>query len=159
MAENVLAFLGTQKDDKGQPVVATDSLTIKDNTAKLYTFDPNAVHFYVLVVNQQTVDVDALKVKISDYNTKFHDLEELTVNSILFDNDREMVIVNNFENSDKALTYFMGILTSKYIFAKLENGSEYSNFIISAENYRVLYKNKDIQQYYRFFEKNYPIGN
>jgi tetratricopeptide (TPR) repeat protein len=158
MAENVLAFLGTQKDSKGQPI-ATDSTTIIDNTAKLYTFDPNAMHFYVLVVNDELVDVDALKLKVSDYNSKFHDLQNLMVNSLLLDNGRQMITVNNFDNSETAMSYFLGILNSKYIFTKLENAGAYFNFVISVENYPVLYKNKDVQQYLRFFEKNYPALN
>ncbi|MCX6304841.1 MAG: tetratricopeptide repeat protein [Bacteroidetes bacterium] len=155
MAENVLAFLGTQKDSKGQPIV-TDSITVADNTQKLYSFDPNAVHFYVLVVNDELVDVDALKIKISDYNSKFHDLENLMVNSLVLETGRQMITVNNFDNSETAMNYFMGILNSKYIFTKLENAGAYFNFVISVENYPVFYKNKDIQQYLRFFEKNYP---
>jgi hypothetical protein len=158
MAENVLAFLGTQKDSKGQPI-ATDSITIVDNTMKLYKFDPFAVHFYVLVVKDELVDVDALKIKITDYNTKFHDLENLMVNSLLLDNGRQMITVNNFDNSETAMSYFVGILNSKYIFTKLENAGEYFDFVISVENYPVLYKNKDVLQYLRFFEKNYPVPN
>jgi len=158
MAENVLAFLGTQKDSKGQPIV-TDTTVTRDNTPKLYNFDPDAMHFYVLIVKDELVDVDALKVKLSDYNAKFHDLENLQVNSMLFDNGRQMITVNNFDNSEKAMNYFLGILNSKYIFTRLENAGEYFNFVISVENYPVLYKNKDIPQYLRFFEKNYPVIN
>jgi tetratricopeptide (TPR) repeat protein len=158
MAENVLAFLGTQKDSKGQPI-QTDSTTIVDNTLKLYKFDPMAMHFYVLVVKDELVDVDALKVKISDYNLKFNSLENLQVNSLLLDEGRQMITVNNFDNSETAMNYFLGILNSKYIFTKLENAGEYFNFVISVENYPVLYKNKDILQYLRFFEKNYPVPN
>jgi hypothetical protein len=57
------------------------------------------------------------------------------------------------------MSYFLGILSSKYIFTKLENAGAYFNFVISVENYPVLYKNKDVQQYLRFFEKNYPALN
>ncbi len=156
MAENVLAFLGTQKDAGGKPI-PTDSVSVLDNTMKLYRYDPNAIHFYVLVVNDNLVDVDALKNKISDYNSKFHDLEGLMVNSLLLDQGRQMVTVNNFDNSETAMNYFLGILESKYIFTKLENAGQYFAFVISVENYPILYKNKDILQYIRFFEKNYPI--
>jgi hypothetical protein len=156
LAENVLRFLGTQKDAQGKPI-PTDSVSVLDNTQKLYKFDPNAVHFYVLVVNDNLVDVDALKIKITDYNTRFHDLQGLTVNSLLLDQGRQMITVSNFENSETAMTYFLGILDSKYIFAKLENAGEYFAMVISVENYPILYKNKDILQYIRFFEKNYPI--
>lgn len=157
MAEDVLAFLGTQKDSKGQPIVTDSTAAAPDNSLKLYKFDQNAVHFYVLIVNGNLVDVDALKIKISDYNSKFHDLENLMVNSLMLDNDRQMITVNNFDNSDRALDYFLGISESKYIFTKLENAGDYSNFVISVENYPVLYRNKDISQYLRFFEKYYPV--
>ncbi len=156
LAENVLAFLGTQKDAQGKPI-PTDSVAVVDNTMKLYKYDPAAVHFYVLVVNDNLVDVNALKIKISDYNSKFHDLEGLMVNSLLLDQGRQMVTVNNFDNSETAMNYFLGILDSKYIFTKLENAGEYYAFVISVENYPILYKNKDVLQYVRFFEKNYPI--
>lgn len=156
LAEEVLAFLGTQKDSKGQPI-KTDSVTVVDNTMKLYTFDQNAVHFFLLIVNENFVDVDALKIKIADYNSKFHDLENLMVNSLMLDNERQMITVNNFDNSERAMNYLIGIRDSKYIFTKLETAGQYYDFVISVENYPVLYKNKDISQYLRFFEKNYPI--
>jgi tetratricopeptide (TPR) repeat protein len=156
LAENVLAFLGTQKDSKGQPI-STDSTTVRDLTEKLYKFDPNAVHFYVLIVNSELVDVDALKVKISDHNSRYYDLDNLMVNSLILDDKREMVTINNFDNSEKAINYLMGIRDSKYIFTRLENAGDYFDFIISAENYPVFYRNKDISQYLRFFEKNYPV--
>ncbi len=156
LAEEVLAFLGTQKDSKGQPI-KTDSVTIVDNTMKLYRFDANAVHFFLMVVDGNLVDVDALKIKIADYNAKFHDLENLMVNSLMLDNERQMITVNNFDNSERAMNYLLGIRESKYIFTKLENTGQYYDFVISVENYPILYKNKDISQYLRFFEKNYPV--
>jgi hypothetical protein len=67
-----------------------------------------------------------------------------------------MITVNNFEDSQKAMNYLLGIRDSRYIFTRLENAGEYFDFIISAENYPVFYRNKDISQYIRFFEKNYP---
>lgn len=155
MAENVLTYLGTQSDSKGLPI-ATDSTTIIDNSQRLYKFDPNAVHFYILIVNGDLVDVEALKLKISDFNMKYHDLENLQVNSLVFDDTRQMVTVNNFESADKAMNFIFNIRDSKYIYTKLENTGNYYDFVISVENYPVLYRNKDISQYLRFFEKNYP---
>ncbi|MEI7981437.1 MAG: tetratricopeptide repeat protein [Bacteroidota bacterium] len=156
LAENVLAFLSTQKDSKGKPI-STDTTTVRDLTEKLYKFDPEAVHFYVIIVNGELVDVDALKVKISDHNTRYNDLDNLSVNSLVLDDKREMITISNFDNSEKALNYLLGIRDSKYIFTRLENAGDYFDFVISAENYPVFYRNKDISQYIRFFEKNYPV--
>lgn len=157
MAENVLAFLGPKKN-AGSAAVGQDSSSVAPTTtAELYKFDPKAVHFYILIVNDNLVDVEALKVKLSDYNSKYHDLENLMVNSLVLDDGRQMITVNNFDNSQTATTYILGIRDSKYIFTKLQNAGEYYDFVISVENYPVFYRNKDISQYLRFFEKFYPI--
>lgn len=158
MAQDVINFLGKQRNSQGEPIV-NDSSVLFDAGLKLYKYNPEALHFYLLIVDGEKVDVDALKVKISDFNQKFHDLENLQVNSILLDNTRQMITVNNFENSEKAMNYLINIRDSKYIFIKLENTGGYSDFVISTENYPVFYRNKDISQYIRFFEKYYPVKN
>jgi tetratricopeptide (TPR) repeat protein len=157
MAENVLAFLGPKKTTGGGTISQDSSSVTPTAPAELYKFDPKAVHFYLLIVNDNLVDVEALKVKLSDYNSKYHDLENLMVNSLVLDNGRQMITVNNFDNNQSAITYILGIRDSKYIFTKLQNAGEYYDFVISVENYPVFYRNKDISQYLRFFEKFYPI--
>jgi hypothetical protein len=158
MAENVLAFLGPKKNPAGE-MVGSDSTasTATPVTAELYKFDPKAVHFYILVVDDNLVNVDALKIKLSDYNAKYHDLENLMVNSIVLDEGRQMITVNNFDNSTTASTYILGIRDSKYIFTRLENSGDYYDFVISVENYPIFYRNRDISQYLRFFEKHYLV--
>lgn len=163
MAENVLAFLGP-KTPEGVPITSAGATgTDSTNTgnapppAELYKFDPSAVHFYLLIVNDKLVDVNALKIKLSDYNSKYHDLENLMVNSLVLDDARQMITVNSFTSSQNAMIYLSGIRDSKYIFTKLQSAGEYYDFIISVENYPIFYRNKDAAQYVRFFEKNYPV--
>jgi TolA-binding protein len=162
LAEDVLAFLGPtgtgvsveENQEKGSDSIRTAPAVVP---ADLYTFDSKAVHFYVLIVNDNLVDVDALKIKLSDYNSKYHDLENLNVNSLVLDEGRQMITVSSFNNSQTAMIYIMGIRDSKYIFTRLQNAGEYHDFVISVENYPIFYRNKDAAQYVRFFEKNYPI--
>jgi hypothetical protein len=156
LAQNVLDFLGKQRNSQGQPII-TDSIQVIDPGEKIYSFDTKAVHFFVLLVNNERTNVDALKIKISDFNTKNHDAASLQVNSLLLDNNIEMITVGNFDDSERAISYFNDIYKSQYIFARLETAGEYYAFLISVENYPILYKNKNIQQYMRFFEKNYPV--
>jgi len=156
LAQNVLNFLGNQRNSQGEPIV-TDSSTLLAPGMKLYKYDPDAIHFFVLIVNSNLVDIDALKIKITDFNAKFYDLDNLQVNSIIFNNEQQIITVNNFESAEKAMNYNVNIRDSKYIFTKLESAGNYYDFVISVENYPVLYRNKDISQYIRFFEKNYPV--
>jgi len=66
-----------------------------------------------------------------------------------------MITVNNFNDARYAVDYLNAIQSSEYIYNKLENVGNYSDFVISVENYPVFYKNKDTDIYKRFFEKNY----
>ena len=150
-----MIFLGNNGIQR-EPII-TDTIQLIDPGEKIYSFDAKAVHFFVLLVNNEKTNVDALKIKISDFNTKNHDAANLQVNSLLLDNNIEMITVGNFDDSERALNYFNDINQSQYIFAKLETTGNYFVFLISTDNYPILYKNKNIQQYMRFFEKNYPV--
>jgi hypothetical protein len=111
----------------------------------------------VLIVDGNKIDVNALKIKIADFNQRYFSLDELQVNSLLLDNTLEMVTVNNFDDGQKAVDYLKAIRASKYVFTRLENIGDYSDFAISIENYPIFYRNKNIAQYQRFFERNYPL--
>jgi hypothetical protein len=156
LAQKVLDYLKNQRNSKGEPIIS-DSTALPETISRLYTFNANSIHFFILIADNNRVDINALKVKISDFNSKYHSLESLQVNSLLLDGPQEMITVNNFDNDEKALDYFISIQNNPYIFTKLENTGGYSDFVISADNYPIFYRSKDIKQYLRFFEKYYPM--
>jgi tetratricopeptide (TPR) repeat protein len=156
LAQKVLDYLKNQRNSKGEPII-TDSTALPEPISKLYTFNPNSIHFFILIADNNRVDINALKIRLADFNLKYHSLETLQVNSILLDGPQEMITVNNFDNDEKAMDYFISIQNNPYIFTKLENTGGYSDFVISADNYPIFYRSKDIKQYLRFFEKYYPV--
>ncbi len=111
-------------------------------------------HFYIMILNSDSVDVSATKVKISDFNQKFFGNEELKVSSVVFDDPKIMVTVSDFKNKNEALTYFRSIVENTYVFSDIEN-DDFRNYMISAGNYPKFYKSKDITNYHLFFEKTY----
>ena len=155
LAANILAYLSQQKNPKGDPVAAPDATQPVDPSEKLYTYYPNSIHFFILIVDGSRIDVNAMKVKMSDFNSKYFRLDELQVNSLLLDNTKEMITVNNFYDAQKAVDYYLSIKDSPYVYNVLENVGNFSDFVISVENYPVFYKNKDTDLYKRFFGNNY----
>ena len=151
LAINILEYLSKQRNAQSDPIESNP----EDPSAKLYSYYPGSIHFFILVVNSHRIDVNATKVKIADFNSKYFRLDELQVNSIVLDQGREMITVNNFYDAKKALDYYLQIRKSEYVYNKLENVGNYADFVISVENYPVFYKNKDANIYNRFFEKNY----
>jgi hypothetical protein len=98
--------------------------------------------------------VNALKIKISDFNKKNNSIDNLSTSSLFLDDTRQMITVSNFENQEKAMTYFTAITKSQYVITTLDE-TGWTPFVISVDNYPILYKNKDIEAYSTFFEENY----
>jgi len=157
LALNALNYLNEQhKGQVGQ--IITDTLILEDPGQKLYTSTPNSIHFYLLIVDGSKIDVNALRIKISDFNARAYASFDLQVNSILLENDLEMINISNFTDGAQALDYLKSIRSSRYVFTKLENVGAYSDFIISVENYPVFYRSKNVALYQRFFERNYLLN-
>jgi tetratricopeptide (TPR) repeat protein len=139
--------------------VVAESKTAKDtaltNTSeKGYTITDDALHFYVIVANIKNIKINTLKNAISDYNTANFPTLKLTISNIFLDNNRQIITVTHFENKAKALQYYKAIKTNQDIFSKYAP-ADYSQFVISVENYPNMYKNKDVENYLEFFNKNY----
>ena len=137
------------------PQITEDDITQEEKQAnELYIYEPKEVHLFVLIVNGMEVNINAVKVRISDFNGKHFSLKDLTINSILLDKDHHLITVGNFENSEDALIYYNAIRKDTYIFSNLLTDN-YSSFVISTKNYPVFYKSKDITVYELFFKREY----
>ena len=121
-----------------------------------FTYNANAPHKFVILLPNQGVDINKLRNAIADFNVQFFKLERLQVQNIFFDEQTQMVIVNGLKNGAKAKVYFNGILANKDIMGYLPSGVT-QKFIITDQNYRDLYKEKNLQQYLNFQKANYQI--
>ncbi len=119
-----------------------------------YKLNNNRMHMFIMVVKSREVRLNPLKVKISDYNTKYYSLENLTINSLVLDNTHYLITVGNFTNAVKALKYNAAISQSEYVNSDLKQ-EHHKNFIISTENYPVFFKEKNIEEYEEFYNENY----
>lgn len=140
------------KEGETKPGDGQDALKPLDFT--MYKYNPAATHFYALVVDGTSVNVYGAKVRITDFNTKNYSLENLQVNSVLLDNNRQMITISSFGEIEKAMRYFNGIKEDTYVFSGMREDS-YEQFLISAENYPVFFKEKNTEAYLKFFLKNY----
>ena len=113
-------------------------------------------HFYVFIINTKMVNIPihSLKIRISDFNNENYRLSELSINSILLDDENQMITVGNFKNDQTALTYLNHISSSEYVYASMPPEA-YSSFVISTSNYPIFYREKDVKTYLEFFKKDY----
>jgi len=156
-AQKILDYLSTASDNKS----TTDgSVIVKDTTGvvkpkeSLYKYDPTAFHFYIIVFDIKNISINDMKYRFSNHNTKLFSSRKLTINTLFLDDQHEVLNVSRFENKDDALDYLLSIENSQEIVALLGK-TEYHHFVISASNYPVFYKNRDVDQYLKFYKENY----
>ena len=153
LAQNILDYLKGPIDTTSAPKEPEEVIDFS-----IYEFNPKSKQIYALVVNGPSVNVNALKVRISDFNTKFYNLDNLSITSILLNKTTHFVMVGNFETINGAMRYYNSISDNEYVFSNLEN-AEYNGFVIAQENYPVFYKDKDVKKYLAFFRENYLSEN
>jgi tetratricopeptide (TPR) repeat protein len=154
LAQNILDYLSGPVDTTGTQRI-TEPEEIIDYS--IYSFDPKSKQLFALVVQGPNVNINALKVRISDHNKKYFSLDNLTITNILLDKTTHFVMVGNFNTVEEGIRYYNGVMSNEYIFANLEEW-QYNGFVIAQENYPVFYRDKDIEKYLAFFKRNYPIN-
>ncbi len=139
-------------------VVSTDQALSQGSgpagVLELYTPDPNAIHLFVMVADIKNTNINALKIRFSDFNQKFFSLEKLTVSNLFLDDTHQMITVSNFKGGESGMKYYNMVKDNAYVNSQLE-GSKYDQFIISVGNYPTLYRDKSVETYLKFFREQY----
>lgn len=156
LASDMLAILfGINQDDEGEDGENGSGKGVEEEKLKsIYNYEPKSTHFYVMLVDSRKVKVNATKVKLSDYNMKFNDLDDLNINSIILKDNWHMITINSFNNEQDAMDYYNAINNNEYVFSDIQEG-EFHHFVISANNYPVFYRDKDADEYLHFFKSQY----
>lgn len=124
------------------------------NKESIYKFSPNEMHMVLVIVKSRDINISALKVRISDFDKKYFGLKRLRIKSLMLDDLQTIITVGNFENKDEAGNYLLALRNDEYVVSGLQN-KDFLIFSISASNYPVLYRDKDVSSYNTFFEDNY----
>lgn len=148
-AEEILIVINKLKfGDKAPEPVDTAS------AKATYKVGPDKTHFFILAFDTKDVNTEQQLIAISDFNTKYFESKNYKCNYMPFGKNKGLVVVRLFKNSTEALQYFTTTQSDDDVFKNLEVGT-YSYFVISDENYNVLFKEQDTNKYVEFFAQNY----
>lgn len=160
-AQKILELLAKSNPEMAKKLdlknIAVEEPKTLDTLKTIYISNLTDKHYFILKVNSNEVDVNALKIRLSDFNAKEHVLDNYTISSILFNTTDQLVSVGIMASSEKAMEYYDQIIDNQYILAGITN-QQYTLFVISAVNYPLLYQNKDLDKYMLFFTKEYLKG-
>jgi len=121
-----------------------------------FTYAPQAQHYVVIKFPEIDLRSTALRNSILEMNTTHFTDSSLSVLIDILSLEQSTLVVKKFANASAAQTY-MEVLRDSDIFNKYKAG-EISMFIISADNYRILLNDADINPYLSFYTLNYPGG-
>lgn len=154
LAENILQNLGLY--DPNASLSAEELAAKEQMEAALSMYDVNmeVEHYFALILNSTEMNVNAVKIRISDYNRNKHSVKNYNVSSLAFDGVWHMITVNKFKNAHLAMMYYRDIITSNYVFPDAKQ-DKVKLMVISLDNYPKLYHDKDVEKYLKLFEKEY----
>jgi hypothetical protein len=119
--------------------------------ASIFKEKSDELHYYV-ITGKTTKEKD-VQLQIDEYNNQFFKSKTLQINSLLL-GDRQLFYIKQFNLPTEAMAYHKE-LESNQSFLTNAGLSDISIYAISAENFKILVKNKNEKDYIQFFSRNY----
>lgn len=117
-----------------------------------YTYNPRD-QYYVMVICNNKVRVNPLKVRIGDFNKNNFKMDQLTVKNVMLNKQDALIYIDKFENLSKAKDYHSAMFLSDYIFGGI-NTENYKVIEISVPNFPIFYEQKNVDEYLEFWNQN-----
>lgn len=143
-------------DDDADDYYASDSRQRKRQPEIIdspFEFSPDKVHFFVLIINTEVYDPASVANALNAFQReKFND-QDLSTSNIFFQEGKQLITVTNFVDKESGMTYYNEFKKSASF--SEEQRLSMDAFIISVDNYPLLYQEKEIEAYRYFFEHYY----
>jgi tetratricopeptide (TPR) repeat protein len=146
------ALLDALRRLKGTAVIQVPDTAAKA-TGPAYVFNENVEYQYMVVVETGKGDINGFKIALSDFNTEMFASSGLVITTLVLDPAHQLVLVKKFTGKTKAMDYYTMLKSRPDIFAHLQAGS-FQPMVISTENLSLFIKDKKVEPYKSFFEKN-----
>ena len=117
-----------------------------------YTFNTRD-QYYVVVICNNKVRINPLKVRISDFNKNNFRMNQLTIKNMMLNKQDALITIGNFENLGKAKDYHTAMFLSDYIFGGI-NSENYQVIEVSIPNFPIFYEQKNVEEYLEFWNLN-----
>jgi tetratricopeptide (TPR) repeat protein len=162
LKEVIAKFNGTAEEKRAQEIIRIlemerSNSDIPRNTETVETgnfkIDDNTFHYIIVVLSKES-NIEDCKAATSDYNARFHRLDDLKIANIFLSTETEtpVLVIRRFKDKTAALQYTAGVSTNAKDFII---GTKYEVYAVSQENYRVILRQKSVEEYKDFYLKYY----
>ena len=154
-------FIEQNPDSEITPYAITMQKSAEDFNKRLestksiqYIPDFDQVHYFVLVYASEQNITDNLINKLKAFNEKKSKELNLNTGSLSMNDKYSIALVTEFGGVEASLNYLTKYEKEKQAFEILSN-SKIDTFIITKDNFAILYKSSGVKEYLKFFRQNY----
>lgn len=128
---------------------------LKEGEAERYIEDFDQEHLFVVIYDKNSALANTLPQKLDTLSENSFKTLYLKSGNISLNDETGMIMVNEFKNKKEALNY-RSLFNDSVVDLQHELiADKIQDFVITKDNFQILYKTKDITSYVSFFEKHY----
>ncbi|PTB96737.1 hypothetical protein C9994_06115, partial [Marivirga lumbricoides] len=141
-----------------QLLASVDQLEKKQRAMNEIKYVPyfKQAHYFVLLYENNKAISTILPGEIEDFAKKFFPNENLNAGNLIFDEDHSMILLSEFKDKETAEAFYKKF-NSDLSPVKNFSSLNFSNFIISKDNFQIFYQAKMPDSYNDFFKENYKL--
>ena len=113
-------------------------------------------HMISILFLSEDINVNALEDEVDNYNKTAYPNKKLTAGKLEFDPNlgQFVLFINVFDTKEAALEYDKALKIALDNF-DASKGKEFDNFVISIDNFQMLYQSKEVEAYRTFYKRFY----
>ena len=127
---------------------------IKTAEAAKFIRDFDQKHSFVLVYNFEAYGEGELPSRVESFINEHFSDKEYKFAQLILTGSKSLIVVNQFGTQAEALTFFNKFNSDDSPLQGL-NTLDFSNFVITKDNFDIFYQTKDIDNYLSFFKEHY----
>lgn len=120
------------------------------------TFDEP--HYFVLVYDSNPQRNEATASALESFNKSRFQTWELKTSHLALSDEKTITFVSEIKSKEAAMEYFKAFSEIRSTLPGLRN-HKFDNFVVTKDNFDTFYRTKGLNEYLRFFEKNYQTKN
>ena len=115
-------------------------------------------HYFVLVYPRKKNANEVTGAALEYFNESHFAQSKLNTSHLVLNDDLALTFVSELAGKKAAMEYFQTFSENLPGIQDLRN-HKFDNFVITKENFDIFYRTKGLNEYLRFFEKNYQTKN
>jgi tetratricopeptide (TPR) repeat protein len=115
-------------------------------------------HYFIVVYKQEDNINNQVSSLLENFNNQYFNDLKLKTSSLIFNDNYALAMVSELPRISFALEYYKTFIDKLPEFTALQN-FKISTFVITKDNFDIFYRTKGLDEYIKFFEKNYHPEN